>query len=469
MPRFPIHAVLGICVAAATAAGCVSSHARHGYADVLRESQAPPMGAAGAHARPMATDEAALGEEVRLTTVLRLALARSPDIAAARARVRALAERIPAAERLPDPELVYQQEAVPLARPYALDEAGQLMLGVRQSFPAPGSLAARGRAALADARVEAANQRTQAQELATRARRAYFDYYRAWNEYRAHLEHVEIASRLVELARGRYETGRGRQEDVLRLLVQLSRLHADLSDAEQAVSSGRALLNVLMARDPDASLGPPAAHEPTDVTLDLAALDRTLEHQRPELTAAARVIERDEASLAAARRTRDWPSFMLGVDYMLMPTMEEPHGYAAMVSMTLPWLNPAHRERVRAGEHAVAADRFALDSARQAARYELRAAAARHEAARRVLGLLERDVLPQARRSYEAARDLFAAGEGDVLGVVDALRAYVEVRLERTRAHARLEASLVDVDRAAGTAMAVTDNKTGTKADEDAP
>lgn len=465
MPRSSIQAALGISLAAATAAGCVSSHARRGYADVLRESDAPLADAAGSHVRPMAADEAALTEEVRLATVLRLALGRSPDIAAARARVRALAERIPAAERLPDPELVYEQEAVPLARPYALDEAGQLKFGLRQSFPAPGSLAARSRAALADARVEAANQRTQAQDLATRARRAYFEYYRAWNEYRAHLEHVEIASRLVELARGRYETGRGRQEDVLRLLVQLSRLHADLSDAEQSVASGRALLNVLMARDPDAPLGPPAAHEPTDVTLDLAALDRTLEHQRPELTAAARVVERDEASLAAARRTRDWPSFMVGIDYMLMPTMDEPHAYGAMVSMTLPWLNPAHGERVRESEHAVAADRFALDSARRAASYELRAAAARHEAARRALGLLERDVLPQARRSYEAARDLFTAGEGDVLGVVDALRAYVEVRLERTRALARLEASLADVDRAAGMAIADTATKPTTAKD----
>ena len=44
-------------------------------------------------------------------------------------------------------ELKYEQWGVPLARPYALDEANTLMLGVRQTFPAWGSLDARGRAA----------------------------------------------------------------------------------------------------------------------------------------------------------------------------------------------------------------------------------------------------------------------------------------------------------------------------------
>jgi outer membrane protein TolC len=457
-----------IVLASATAlsAGCVSNHARHGYDDVLRESRGDFTAArdatsatSRASARARAIDERALGEEVRLDTVLRLALARSPEIAEGRARVRALAERIPAAERLPDPELLIQQEGTPLARPYALDEAEQIMFGVRQTFPAPGSLSAHSRAALADARVEAANQRTRAFDLATRVRRAYFEYHRAWNEYRAHLEHVEIADRLLAVARGRYDAGQGGQEDVLRLLVQLSRLHGDLASAEQEVSSGRALLNVLMAREPDAPLGPPATHEPTDVSLDLAGLDRALERRRPELGAATRALERGEAAVDAARRTRDWPSFMVGLDYMLMPMAHETHGYAAMFSINLPWLNPAHDERVREAEHTLEADRMARDAAQRTARYELRAAVARHEAARRAFTLLDRDVVPQARRSYEAARDAFAVGRRDTLTVLDALRAYVEVRIERVRAIGRMETSLAEVERAAGTTLAEADDR----------
>jgi outer membrane protein TolC len=234
------------------------------------------------------------------------------------------------------------------------------------------------------------------------------------------------------------------------VLVQLSRLHNDLASTEQDVGSARALLNTLMARDPDAPLGPPHAAEPTDAAPDVAALERAFEARRPELGARRHAVDASKARLDAAKRTAEWARFTVGVDYMLMPMMEDPHAYAAMLSMTLPWLNPAHRERVRAAESVVSADEHSLDAARDIARYELRAAAARHEAARRSFAIVDRDVLPQARASYEAAEAAFAVGGGDALGVIDALRAYLEVRIERTRALVRLEESLTDLERAAG-------------------
>ena len=72
----------------------------------------------------------------------------SPRIRRAPAPPRREARR---ASRLPDLEAKYEQWGVPLAHPYALDEANMLMLGVRQTFPAWGTLDARGRAAAEDA------------------------------------------------------------------------------------------------------------------------------------------------------------------------------------------------------------------------------------------------------------------------------------------------------------------------------
>src|SRR6185436_19341638 len=96
-------------------------------------------------------DQAELARSARLETIVRLALERNRDLAENQAQARAAAARSQAASRLPDLEAKYEQWGVPLARPYALNQANTLMFGVRQSFPAWGSLEARGRAAAEDA------------------------------------------------------------------------------------------------------------------------------------------------------------------------------------------------------------------------------------------------------------------------------------------------------------------------------
>src|SRR4029079_1793041 len=106
----------------------------------------PPLSA-----RAASGDEAELARSARLETILRVALERNRDVAENDARARAAAARSEAAGRLPDLEAKYEQWGVPLSRPYALDRADTLMVGVRQTFPAWGSLDARGRAAAEDA------------------------------------------------------------------------------------------------------------------------------------------------------------------------------------------------------------------------------------------------------------------------------------------------------------------------------
>jgi outer membrane protein TolC len=434
----------------------LSSQARSGYAEVLRESdalrRAPRQGAGRAPPGDRELD-AELAREARLETVVAQALAHNPELLEAQARVRASAERVHSAGRLPDPELKYEQLGVPLDRPHALGDAQMLMLGVSQRFPAPGSLDAQSEVALHEAKMFVQAARARVLALRAQAQQAYFAYARATDERLIQLEAVEIAARVVELARGRYEAGRASQQEVLRAIVELSRLHNQLAAVEPELRASRALLNTLMARPPDAPLGPPAARPPATVMLHADTLERKLLAQRPELASAGRAVQRSAAALEASRSTARWPSFALGADYWLMPQMEQPHAYGAMLSVSLPWLNPQHDEQVREAEHMLAADRRGLEAARNQARYELHEAIARHDAARASFVIIDRDLLEQARRSYDSAQTGFATGQSGASDVLEALRALLEVRLERTRALARLQSAAADVERAIGGAL----------------
>jgi cobalt-zinc-cadmium efflux system outer membrane protein len=391
-----------------------------------------------------------LAQETRLASVERVALARQPALAEAQARSAAVAERASGAERLPDPEFKYEQWAVPIKRPYDLGRADMLMFGLRQAFPAPGARAARGRVVEEEVRIASHQRETLERDLLLQVRRAFFDYYAADRALRVHLEHVGVAEQIVQQVRSSYEIGRGNQQDVLKVLVELSRLHNDLAEIRQQRESNRLMLNSLMGRAPDAPLGPPAEIERSQSVPAITRLDEERSRSRPELAAAQRTLRRSEAALEAARISARRPSFMVGADYWLMPTQDMPHAYGAMVTMSLPWLNPGRRADVREAEQQVAAERHAAQAIENVTAFELYDAMARLEAANTSLDLIESSVLPQAEKSLDATKAAFGVGQGSLLSLLDALRSYFQIRLEQSRAVSRVMAQLASVEFASG-------------------
>jgi outer membrane protein TolC len=400
-------------------------------------------------ARGTAALERSLAEEAALDDIVRVALAKNPDLAEARERATAAREAAPAVAPLPDPEFEYQLWAQPIKRPLALDEAQMHMFGVRQSIPAPGSRGARSDAALEQAKMTGETRRAREQDLVARVRRAYAQYYRTDREFRLHLDHMRLTEQVLDAARAAYQGGRGTQQDVLRAAVAMSRLHNDVAIVDGERRSVRALLNTLMARPVDAPLGPPRAIEPATLELRAAELERSL-GDRPEIVAAESATRAREHELDAARSVGRWPSFMVGLQYMYMPMENEPHNYGVMLSMSLPWFNSSYGEEVRAAEARVAAERNALSSSRSVVRYELYDALERFKAARESLAIIDRNVLPQAQQSFEISQASYRGGQGDSLSLLDALKSLLDVRIERERALARLETALADVERAAG-------------------
>jgi outer membrane protein TolC len=409
--------------------------------------------ARAADAPPPSADERSLATEARLPAILRLVDERNAELREATARAAAAEARTAVARRLPDPELKGELWGVPLARPLSFRESDTIMLGLRQAFPAWGTLDARERAAREDAGAAAEGVEARRQELVAEARRAFAAYARADREARLHLEHAGITSGLVELARSLYGVGRGTQQDLLDAEVELSRLHLEVAGVEQQRRSARALLNALMGREPDAPLGPVAANDAAGADAAPSSTtdaDTNLDARRPELRAGARAVGRSEAALELARREATRPTLMVGADYWYMPMAETHHGYGAMVTMSLPWLNPRRRDEVAAAERATAAERRALEAQRTAARTQIRDADARVQAARDVLALVRGRVLGDARRSFEAAEAQLRAGRGGVGPVLAAERRLLQVRLDEVRAVADLETSRADWARAAG-------------------
>jgi len=430
--------------------GCSPPAAQIHY-DGLAAFRVSPPRPGGSTRADLTADEASLAEQARLETIVRIALARNPGLGEAEARTRSDVGQARAAGRLPDLELKVEQWGVPLRRPYALADADALMVGVRQGFPAPGARGAEARAAAEQAQVTAYALRARRLDLVRQVERGYAEYVLADRESRIHLEHAELTGRILDTARAGFRSGGVSQQDVLRVSVELEALHRDIAQIAQRRRSAAAMLNSLMGRDASAPLGPAPDLEAAELDLALPEMERLAAARRPERRAAAHAIRRSQASADAARSTARWPSLMIGVDYMYMPASDEEHGYGAMLSINLPWLNPRSGEHTRAREQMVEADRRAAESVDLTVRYEVIDALARHEAARRTYLISRDQLVPAARRSFEAGQAGLATGRGSTLGLLDALQSLLEARLGETRALAELRTSLADLERAVGT------------------
>ena len=403
------------------------------------------LAAAGASAlaEPEGRD---LDRQIDLERVEQIALAQNPGLREAVERVGEAGARAQAAGRLPDLAVQTQLWQQPLSTPVNFSHANMIMVGLRQTFPALGSLSARESAGRADAEAATSGVAAKRADLLQQVRRAYSQYWLSEQEQVIHLEHMQLTDRIVQESSAFYTQGQMSKADFLRTTVELARVHAVLSDVAQQRRASGALLNTLMAREPDAPLGTPRVMPLPEVEQSVADLDERLGH-KPEVVAAQAAVGRATAQLESMRAEASWPEFMVGLDYGYMPG-DGSSTYTAMLGFTLPWLSPRHGDEKREAAASLAAAEQALFSARNQARYQLREALARYRAARDTQEVIERQLLPQAQMAADASQDAFRNRQTESLGLLDALRNLLDVRLELVRGRARVEEAWADLERA---------------------
>lgn len=380
--------------------------------------------------------------------LVELALTRHPAIRAADARADARTQEGDANARLPSPELMAELWQVPLSRPYAIDDAGMLMFGLRQDFPAPGSLGASERAAKAEADAERRLGQSAAQAIARDVRHAYADYVAATLRERAHASHRALAERLVSAARARLSGGAPLSE-LTRASFELERIEVDRAADDARIESARAEINVLVGRGPRATLPAPREAAPETAVESLDALLSLARQRRPELAALASKARAVSAEQDQAEREATLPSFSVAALYFA-PVGGMESGIGASASASLPWLwgpGSSRREQKRRELSAVSLSleetSRGVDNEVARAHSRLRALEARERA-------LDGKLLPAARQRFEASLSAYGSGAGSLSELLEAREALAMAELESIDARAELEHALVDLEWATG-------------------
>jgi outer membrane protein TolC len=323
-------------------------------------------------------------------------------------------------------------------------------------FPIFGQRGLRRDAAEAEARGMAWDLRGAQLDLVRDARTALVAY---WRVSRAIAFNREIATLLPELRRvslARYTAGLTGQQEPLQIDAEIAMLDHEAVVLQRERRVTVAILNVLMHETPERDLPPPPTElPPPDTTVAHADLAHEAHAQRPELRAADERVAASRARVSLAGR--EWlPQTGFGVAYDRF--WSEPELRATVgVTMNLPLAIGRHNAAQDAARAGLAASEAQQAAVQDSIALEVATAAARlHEQAHDV-DIATNRLVPLAERALHAARASYESNRADFTTVWNALRAFVQARLEADESLAMLQVARIDLDRALGEVPAALD------------
>lgn len=381
-----------------------------------------------------ATRAAAARAAAGLDSLVALALARAPMLAASAAEVAALREEVAAAGALPDPMVALGAvgEDYPGAG-LGDDPMAMATIEVTQAIPWPGKRALRTAAAGARVPVRAAALEDERRSLAADVREAWAELYAADAALLALRQSSALLDVLEPQALALYETGRGNQSDWLALRRERLRLDGEVDGALARREAVVAMLGAAVGDTAAAASARPSAlpADPGPVPRDGAGF-ASVAMAEAEARAAG-------AELALARR-EGRPDLVVGAEYGWRDAMSPM--VTARIGLELPlWKGRKQDAMARAAEARRAAATASAHAGRLDADAGARALAARRDASSRAAARLREQVLPLLELSAESARARFLAADGDASMLVAALRELAEARAELAREEAEAYAA----------------------------
>src|SRR5881398_3421938 len=241
------------------------------------------------------------GPPVSVHALLSEALERNPELAALRQQITVARQRQNQERGLNPPmaEATIWQWPINTLNP-ANTNMYMFMLG--QELPGRGKRDLRAAVAEKDLALAATDVTIRARQIVNEIKQAYASLFIARKAIDVHLSSVELLREIADVSQTKYTTGRISQQDVLKPVVELSKLHNDIITFDEHANLATARLNALLNRSPETPIGPlvePAEETLVPATADLQRL--AIEHQ-PELQRARVERERADAELAVAKR-----------------------------------------------------------------------------------------------------------------------------------------------------------------------
>jgi outer membrane protein TolC len=273
-------------------------------------------------------------------------------------------------------------------------------------------------------------------------KRSYYNLHFLDEKIRINRETLFLLTGLEEIARARNEVGKVTLQDLYRAQIEKDELKTELENLEDSRRPLMAQFKGALGLTHDQPDPPvPAMLETTPLELDGDNLLATAFARNPRLKAMEADVRMAEASVSVAHKSKV-PDFSVGLmaDVKASPTM-----YRPLASMTLPiWRDKiaAQVARAQAGKRAAEA-RLSAEQIMLTVDFAMKTYDYREIT--RNLALLQRQLIPKARQSFEIARSGYPTGQIEFFDLIDAERTLLNFQLSEIEARTRREIVLAEL------------------------
>ena len=390
------------------------------------------------------------GEPLTLQHAIDAALQGNPDLIALRKQFESARHRPDQERFLKAPAFEAQIWQWPVNTVNPLN-TNMYMFMVDQDVPGSGKRQLRAAAAEKAVALTENEVVRRARQIVNEVKRTYADLFVARKAIQIHLDSVELLRQFADTSQVKYTAGRNSQQDVLKAIVEISKLHDGVIALEQQEQLAAAGLNALFGRAPDTPIGP--LFDPGGRVLrpSVGELERLALTGQPELAGAQLEIERVQADLAVARRDYK-PDFSVQGGYMLTPHQTD--GWMGRIAITwpnAPWARGTLDARIAELESSLEAAKARRQAVENGVRLAVQNAYIKVKTAERRASLLRTTILPQSEHALDVTRVAYEADRADLLGPIDSERMLLDISLDYFRALSDWVQAAAELERAVGT------------------
>lgn len=377
------------------------------------------------------------------------ALANNPDLGVLRAQIGVARER-PAQERGLTPPMVSAQIWQWPITSLNPANTNMYMFMVGQELPGRGKRDLRAAVADKDRALVAADVTIRERQVIDDVKQTYAALFIARRAAAVYRTGIDLLRQMADVSQAKYITGRISQQDVLKPIVESSRLYNDALVFDEQANLAAARLNVLLGRAPDAPIGGLA--EPVEERLlpSAADLQRLAVDREPELARARLEVEKAQAELASARQEYR-PDFTVQGGYAVMPN--DTDAWLGTVSITwprAPWSRGRIDARVAELSAGVETARLRVRAMENSVKQSVQAAYVHAASAEARATLLRTTILPQSEQMLAVSRVGYQADHVDFEALIDNERTLIGAQLDYVRALSEFAQATADLERAIG-------------------
>ena len=411
-----------------------------------------------AHRQLAASPEAAkarLAQPIALELLIALGYEWSPELKAAREKIRAVLEQYPQAVYLENVLRQYNAFTKQLDTKVGPMRHKEMMA---MAFPFPDTLAVKGQMVTEDVLIAQKEFEIALRHLVTEIRLAYYDYLFVVEATRINAENQKLLQQMIAIAQTKFRVGQGKYSNVITAQVALSKLANVIITLEEQQETIIARLNTLLNVSADVPLGTPIPIEEERVISTLTELYALAVQKRQEIQKQKLVISKMGLAVEMAKQMT-YPDPTLGTSYFenrSMPDLKHTQKMP-MTFMTHRTLNPAqtawfgHRDAyIREMDVKIEAMEYQIEKLETDLRFVVKKHHFGMETANRSIRLYRQTLLPQAQQALDAANTAYQAAQIDFLSFLDAQRTLLKLKIEEQRALRDYRQHLAQLEQAVG-------------------